>query len=276
MTTILVTTDFSDSAHWATNYALELAYQLKARLVLVHAYDPLPTTAPAHEWMTSTTETEYYQALSKLSRLRQEMLETTNNLVDVSVVTRPMAAHFETPATIITQEAMDQKADLLVMGLVGDNPLKARQLGSLSIDMIPYAPVPMLLIPPGVTYHQPQNMVLAIDLSKAVDVLALDTALRFVQLLKASLDVICVNDEPTISEQQAAQHLRHLLRHQPHTFSFLPGLDVALALEIYLEHHKVDLITLLPKPHSRLRTWIIESVTQEVARLSTVPVLAAV
>lgn len=276
MTTILVATDFSASAHWATNYALELACQLKTRLVLVHAYDPLPNTAPAHEWMTSTAETEYYKALDKLGRLRLKMLETSKNSVDVSIIARPITAHFGTPATVIAHEATDQKVDLLIMGLVGDEPLKARQLGSLSVDMIPHAPVPMLLVPPGVTYNQPQHLVLAVDLSEEVNVLALDTALRFVRLLKASLDVICVNDEPSTSEQQAAQHLRHLLRHQPHTFSFLPGLDVALALETYLESYKTDLVMLLPKPHSYLRTWILESVTQEVARLSTVPVLAVV
>ncbi len=39
MTTILVATNFSASAHWATDYALNLAGLLQLRLVVVHAYD---------------------------------------------------------------------------------------------------------------------------------------------------------------------------------------------------------------------------------------------
>ena len=41
-------------------------------------------------------------------------------------------------------------------------------------------------------------------------------------------------------------------------------------------NQKADLLTLLPKPHSRLRTWLLESVTQKATRLATVSVLAAV
>ena len=53
MKTILVTTDFSAHTHWATDYALQLASQLTARLVVIHVYGPLPNTAPAQEWMTT-------------------------------------------------------------------------------------------------------------------------------------------------------------------------------------------------------------------------------
>jgi nucleotide-binding universal stress UspA family protein len=271
MNTLIVATDFSDSAHWATDYAFELACQLRARLVVVHAYDPLPNAAPAHEWMTSSDETEYYKANQNLSRLRRQMLKTTKGAVDVSVVARPGSA-----AAIIAAEALTQQADLLVMGVVGSEPVKARQLGSLAIDMIPHTAIPMLLIPPGAVYHQTKNMVLAVDLSEPINAMGIDSALRFAGILRASLDVVCIEDEPDAMEREAARHLRDLLRHQPHTFSFLPGLDVALALEEYLANHKADLIMLLPKHHSWLRTWLLESVTQEVARLSTVPVLAAV
>ena len=43
MNTILVATDFSDNAYWGTDYALELARQLHAHLIVLHAYDPLLT-----------------------------------------------------------------------------------------------------------------------------------------------------------------------------------------------------------------------------------------
>ncbi|GAB3643650.1 universal stress protein [Spirosoma arcticum] len=269
MTTILVATDFSASAHWATDYALELAKQLDTRLVLVHAYD-LPSNG-SPDRMTPTDEGQYEGALHQLSRLRDQMLETTNWSVNVSVVARPGS-----PLASLVDEAAKQQADLLVMSLVGDEPVKARRLGSLATDMIPHTSVPLLLVPPGAIFHKPQNMVLAVDLAQPVDVLAIDMAQRFAHLLQTTLDVVCVEDEPDESLLEAARHIRDLLRYQPHTFSFIPGFDVALALDAYLVEHRADLLILLPKPHSRLRTFLLESNTQEVARLATLPVLAAV
>ena len=60
MKTILLATDFSPSAHWAADYALELARRFAARLVLVHAYDPRRAKAPAHEWLADEPRQAYY------------------------------------------------------------------------------------------------------------------------------------------------------------------------------------------------------------------------
>lgn len=269
MKTILVATDFSVSAHWATDYALELACQLRLHLIVIHAYDVDLGYSP--DRMSPVDNGEYVQALGQLSQLRNQMLGATNHIINISIVARPGA-----PSAILIDEVAKTNADLLVMGLVGDEPIKARQLGSLATEMIPHTSVPMLLVPPGAVYQPLQHMVLAIDLSGPVDALSIDTALGFAQLLNASVDVVCIDDEPDELQQKAARHIRDLLRNQPHTFSFLPGYDVALALEDYLAQHRADLIILLPKPHSRLQTWLLESNTQEVARLATIPVLAAV
>ncbi|MEZ0484170.1 universal stress protein [Fibrella aquatica] len=271
MTTILVTTDFSAGAHWATDYALELARQLHTRLVVFHAYDPLPNVTPAQEWLTSTPETQYFLAMRPLSLLRDQMLAKTDGCVDISVVAQPGS-----PGAHLAEEAASANADLLVMGVAGDEPKLARELGSLATDLIPRTQVPMLLVPPGAVFQAPQNMVLAVDLAQPINALAMATVMRFTKLLNVSLDVVCIDDEPTETQQKAARHIRDLLLNQPHTFSFIPGFDVPLALDTYFEQHKADLICLLPKPHNKLRTYLLESVTQEVSRLATVPVLAAV
>lgn len=271
MKTILVATDFSASAQWPVDYALHLAQQSHARLVVVHAFDPLPANAPAQEWLMDTGQGQYYIALRKLGELREQLLRASHSTVEVAVVARP-----EAPGTALLDEVRKQQADLLVMGLTGDHPRRARSMGSLATDLIPRTPVPLLVVPPGVRYQPPHTLLLAVDLSQAINALALDSALRFARQVGAALDVVCVDDEPDAHQRQAAQHLRRLLRHYPHTFTFLEGLDLAVALDTYLHKHHVDGVVLLPHPHSRLRTWLIESNTQEVARLATVPVLAAV
>ena len=271
MNTILVATDFSANAFWGTDYALELACQLHAHLIVLHAYDPVPNPTIAPDWMALKAGDQYEQSIKKLRQLRSQMQNATNLPVDISVVARPGS-----PATCLADEAINRKADLLVMGLVGEEPLKARQLGSLATDMIPRTKVPMLLVPPGAAYQKPHNIALAVDLSNSMDVVALSNAKQFAQLLDVTLDIICMEDEPDEPLQKVADRVCNFLDDQQHTFSFLSGNDLAIALEAYSAQHKTDIIMLLPKSHRRLRTFLLESATQEVARLATVPVLAVV
>ena len=87
-----------------------------------------------------------------------------------------------------------------------------------------------------------------------------------------------MEDEPDETLRKAAEQVKKLLVTQRHTVTihFLSGNNLSVALEDYLVEHRADLIMLLPKPHSRLRTFWLESDTQEVSRSATVPVLSVV
>jgi nucleotide-binding universal stress UspA family protein len=271
MNTILVATDFSANAHWATDYALELARQLHARLVLIHAYEAIPNLTMPPDLMATESAKQYEQAMKQLAVLRNFLLGATNWPVDITVVARPGS-----PTDCIAEEAANLPADLLVMGVAGEASPTARQLGSMALKMIPHTKVPILLVPPGAAYQTPKTIVLAIDLSSPVDALALASAKRFAQLLGVKLDVICMADEPDEALRKAAAGVSILLADQSHTVRFLAGNDLSDVLNEYTQTHQTDLIMLLPKPHNWLRTALLESDTQEVARLTTIPVLAAV
>ena len=269
MTTILVATDFSANARWATDYALELANRLRGHLVLTCVYNPLCTGSP--DSITPVDEGQCRRTLVQLSQLRNQLLGATNWPVDISVVARPGPV-----VSSLVDEAANQCADLLVMSLESDEPPKTRQLGDLATDMISHTSVPMLLVPPGSCYQAMQHLVLGVDLSSPVDALALASVRWFAHLFDAVVDVVCMGHEPDGDLKKAAWGIRDLLSGQPHTFSFLADNDPVTVLDDYLDEHHANLIMLLPKPHSRLRTFLLESVTQKVARLARVPVLAAV
>ena len=269
--TILLTTDFSPNAHWADNYALQLAMHTRARLVILHVYDALPGGVTDGDWLATSARSQGNQAMQKLSSLRSQMQQTSKGAVTIAIVARPGS-----PANGIEREVAEQKPDLLVMNIVGDEPRKARQQGSLATDLIPRMPVPMLLVPPGSTYQMPRTLVLALDLSQPINAIALGGVRRFARLFGATVDIICVEDEPEPPLKLAARHIRTLLADTPHTFSFLPGYDLTLTLDAYLAEHRADLIMLLPKPHSLFQLLLQESVTQLVARTTSIPILATV
>ncbi|WP_020601197.1 universal stress protein [Spirosoma panaciterrae] len=270
MKTILLATDFSTHEFWAADYACQLANQLRTHLAIVHAYTPI-TLAEMHGALGASVDQERFLAISQLSRMRTRMISATKGAIDASIIAFPGDAE-----TAISTELARLKPDLLIMGLAGQNPEKARREGSLATKLIPQTQVPMLLVPPGARYQAIQNMILAVDLSAPIDALALAKAKRFAQLFGAALDIVCMEDEPGEPLQKAAEGIRKLLADQPHTFSFLPGNDLSIALDDFRVDHKADLIMMMPKPHTCFQTFLMESNTQHVARQSAVPVLAAV
>lgn len=260
MKTIVLAIDFSEGADQAADYALTLTQQLHARLVIVHAYGQR-TDAPAGLNPTPT----------RLERLRKRLAHSTIDQVDISVL-----AMYGEPRACINEVVAGQRADLLIMALADDRPYTARFLGSLPTDMIPQTSVSMLILPPGVYDTAVKTVVLALDLSEPIDAVALGHAKEFVQTLGASLAIICMDDDPDHRQREAAQHIRGLFDGFPHTFGFWPGNDLTTTFDNYMATHPTDLIMLLPKHHSRLSLWLMESVTQQVARQAVVPVLAVV
>ena len=258
--TFVLATDFTDSNAQIADYALALAGQFQARLVIVHAYE---------ETISGPTESDAIPA--SLKRARKRLMQTSKGSVDVSIV-----AKYGEPRTCIEAVVAEEKADLLIMALADDRPYTARILGSLPTEMIPQTTVPMLILPPGIEPEPIKTVVLAVDLSESIDALVLGRAKAFVQALGATLAIICMDDEPDPQRQKAAQRIGELFDGLPHTFSFQPGNDLATTLDDYITTYPTDLIMMLPRHQSRLAIWLMESVTQQVARQSIIPVLAII
>ncbi len=252
--------DFTDSAIQAADYALALADQLHARLVIVHAYEP----SDDESWGFVSTP-------PRLEQIRERLMQDSNGSVEISVV-----AKVGEPRACIEAVVTEQQADLLIMALADDRPYTARFLGSLPTDMIPQTAVSMLILPPGSQYKRVKTVVLALDLSEPVDAGVLGKANEFVMALGATLDIVCMDDDPDQHRQEAAQRIQALFAGLPHTFSFEPGNDLSITLDDFVITHPTDLIMMLPKHHSRLAIWLKESVTQQVARQAVVPVVAIV
>ena len=260
MKTIVLATDFTDSATHAADYALALANQLHARLVIVHAYQRR-VDEPA----------DFVSTPPRLEQIREQLMQDNKGNVAISVV-----AKYGEPRACIEAVVAGQQADLLIMALADDRPYTARFLGSLPTDMIPQTSVSMLILPPGSQYKPVKTVVLALDLSEPIDANVLGKANEFVQELGATLNIICMDDDPDPQRQEAAQRIQAFFAGLPHTFSFQPGNDLSITLDDYVTTHPADLIMMLPKHHSRLALWLEESVTQQVARQAVVPVLAIV
>ena len=137
---ILVPLDFSRHADFVLEWATHLAKEHSSRLLLLHAYH-LPVEfqqlegayLPQDFWASVKAEAE--QNLQRYA----EPLRAQGLAVDVIV-------REGYPATVIEQEALDQHADLIVIGTRGLSGLKHLLLGSIAERVVQKAPCPVLTV----------------------------------------------------------------------------------------------------------------------------------
>ncbi len=139
---ILVPLDFSAHAEPVIEWAIHLAEEHESRLLLLHAYH-LPVEfqqlegayLPSDFWDSVKTESE--QKLEAFAeRVRARGLE-------VEVLVREGY-----PATVIEDEALAQRADLIVIGCRGRSGLKHLLLGSVAERVVQKAHCPVLAVKP--------------------------------------------------------------------------------------------------------------------------------
>jgi nucleotide-binding universal stress UspA family protein len=144
--TILVTTDFSETATRAAGPAQMLARKLGARVLLAHVSEPF---TPFIEGRYAITDFEalnrevHARARQELDRLAKEHFEPDINVEVASLVGVP---HVE-----IVRLVEERGVDMIVMGMHGRGFVSHALLGSTTERVLRRAPCPVLVIPDPVT-----------------------------------------------------------------------------------------------------------------------------
>ena len=143
---ILVPSDGSKTAQRAAGYAVDLAKQLKASIIILSVIDKRSFTAqtvPASETARHTIEPiEDY-----LREAAEGYAGEIKKLCDKSGVASKVSIKMGHPVEEIVKEAKRSKVNLIVMGSHGRSALSATVLGSVSYGVIHNdASVPILIV----------------------------------------------------------------------------------------------------------------------------------
>ena len=143
--TILVPTDFSETANKALSTATSLAKQFGARVVILHAYHaeiPMVVTMDAPYALPPG----FYEELSaeaqrRVDKLAKEVKERDGVEVEGMAVAQPAAS-------AIVDQAESMSADMIVMGTHGHTGIKHLLLGSVAERVVRTATCPVLTVNP--------------------------------------------------------------------------------------------------------------------------------
>ncbi len=126
---ILVCTDFSECAYAATDYALSLAQEYNAELLMLHVVEDLPEE---RKDVLVRTVGERLQGLAP---------QDARNWCNIKTRVR-----IGKPYQEIIQQAVEQQADLVVQGVRGRNALDMAIFGSTTQRVLQLGPCPVLAV----------------------------------------------------------------------------------------------------------------------------------
>jgi nucleotide-binding universal stress UspA family protein len=138
---ILVPTDFSEHSETAFRWAVGLAEQWRAKIVLVHAVPGLHHVSLPERFLIDLPQFEATRIADAEKSLR-EFLSKNLGMVTVPVETRVLKGD---PVWEIYQAAERAHADLIVMGSHGRTGLAHVLLGSVAERVVRHAPCPVLI-----------------------------------------------------------------------------------------------------------------------------------
>jgi len=138
---ILAPTDFSDVSKLGVRYALEMARDTSAEVVVYHAIEV------GGEWKDNPPKVAaYHDMLEERRRLLGKFV--ADNFADcIDLVEVRYAVEFGTPHKNIVEKAADEAVDMIVMSTHGRTGVNHFILGSIAEKVVARATCPVLVVP---------------------------------------------------------------------------------------------------------------------------------
>ena len=276
---IVVPLDGSLTAEAILPQVRRVLYRNDSEVILVRAVVPPPVE-------NSLLVTEPLLAAARQYLLgQQERLEKAG--VRVKNVVR-----VGTPVGVILDIVEEEKATMIALATHGSSGVKRVLFGSVAEQVIRKTPVPVLLlrpfwsydvVPPGAPEHRPiRNLLLPVDGSD-LSVEALPGVIEFADLFETRVVLLRVleekkrkagaADEKAEAEKQLQALARSIEKKGVETLSLVQNGDPTEQILKAVRHHEIDLIAMTTHGRSGLRRAVTGSVTEEVLRKATVPLL---
>ncbi|MBC9911218.1 universal stress protein [Chitinophaga varians] len=274
MKTILVPTDFSDTAYNAATYALSMAAQLKVdRIVLYHAYElivPIPDV-PTSIPMVNPDDLRI-ASQEGLDKMQKELLPLAAE--GVSIVTR---ADNTLLAATIDDVVKQEEATLIVMGITGGSKVEEILVGSNTIDVVKHTTCPVLIVPGKASFKGIAKIVFACDLRQVADTTPIAPLKKLLAAFHAELHVINIDHESrhfSTDTPFETLMLDTLLEDYQPQYHFIDNPDVVQGITEFAENIHADMILTIPKKHGLFERIFKRSNTAKLAYQTHIPLLA--
>jgi len=282
MKTYLVPVDFSDAAFNAANFAARLSHQTEiATIILMNAYyiSPYETMLPNPD-MVMLREEEIEESakerIGDLEKLKDQLAMQVRDGVEIK--TRLNRSHLLRAVVDVVEE---DKVDMVVIGSIGNSTVRegtTNKIGDHVIEVSKASPAPVMVIPPDYRYQLIKEAVIACDFKKVKDNIPMDVLHKLlgkqtIKLLVLNIDREGKHDgkDPELLAEESALH--DMLKNYQTKYFYENYADVLTGILDFAKEQKAQMLIALPHNYSFLQSLLHTSISQQLAKNSTVPVL---
>lgn len=268
MKTIIVPINFSEVSINAAYYAVEMADQTKAAIILMHVLT-LPLGISESPQLFDRYETEAVERSMK--QLKDQLEFYVRDRV-------PIISYITTGNFLDATQALLKTTDpfAIVMGSNVINETAAFFIGSYIFTVAHNVDCPLIVVPPKVTYNAIKNVGLACDLKNMPAYLPLNNIEDLLEKFKVSLEVLYIskpgeeNGEGVISGTKFMRD--NLARFNPEiSIGMFP--EVAIGITELISTHHIDLLMVIPKKHEFPQNIFHKSITNKIIHNPNIPIM---
>ncbi len=264
MKRILVPTDFSPNAEKALNFAVQIAKRAGAELFVIHATE------------TYNEKDDLATAKEKLSLLRSSILESEGLEITAGIVS-------DSSVNGILDAIAEYRADLVLMGTVGNTGFNERIFGSRTAVVIGKSPVPVLAIPLLSVWKVPEKILVAVNRFEGTEEL-LKPVIGLASLFNAGIQLTIFTDtdddyvEDFKIHEKKINHFRDHLKEQYPNLVFnavhLAGLYFRKSLQDWIDRNGIDWLVMLTHRRTLIGSVFNSSMTKKMSYHTNIPLLA--
>jgi len=271
MESLLVPTDFSDSALHAAKYACVLGNQMHSkRIILYHAYQ---TVVPA-------TDLPFYPA-RELEQFKQESLQSLEKWANhvtpfLSGIDLIIKTSDDTLSVAVNELCHKERAALVIMGITGKSQFENIIIGNNAIKVLESSEFPILLVPPQAPLGTVKNIIFTTDLENVHDTIPLQRLDILLHALNARLWVLNVAppDKHPFRSSTELSELHQLLDNYKPVYHFTSNTDIVQGIINFAREKEDALIVLAPKKRGMFYHLFHQSITKALAYRVTTPIIA--
>ena len=267
MKQIIVPSDLSETSLNAFDYAINLAAVMDARLTVVHVYHPMPVSMDGVTVIDPDIQANSQKEFERLMTGLQVKYADFNVVVD---------HEFLVGFTVerILAFAAEQDAYLIAMGTTGSSLMK-NWFGSVSVEIMKKSDIPVLLIPPHVSFRMIENIMYADDFTNNHDrgiQFAKDLLAEFLSNLYC-LHIRTEDDETTAPAWVDLSSMKSRFEGVTIAEVDLKSKSVVEGLLTFSQDYDVDIVIMPSEKKGFVYNLFNKSITREMSLNAAVPLL---
>ncbi|HET9055762.1 MAG TPA: universal stress protein [Chitinophagaceae bacterium] len=279
MRKILVPTDFSTCANNAVDFAVHSAKMLPAEIILLHAFEVKGNIYTDYMGINK----EFNQSL--LDDMRQKLQDLKKNIEEAEEVKVTTELVKGTVKDVVAEAAVNNNADLIVMGTLGASGLKEKIWGSKTASIIGSTYIPVMAIPYEYSWKKPEKFLIATNHFEKEPAI-LDYVFELADLYMAQVQVAVFTDEEDDKAVTFLEHTRKIPQYEKMlkeqykeetlTATHLYGTEFEETLHKYMNKQETDILVMITyqKEDGLWNRIFKPSKTKKMSYHTTIPLLA--